>query len=217
MKIVNNNVKKIIIFTSCDTSDNHAEFIREGFNYSYWKENCHKILKEITNTNLNIMCTFNNLCLTENFKVFISDIYDMTQHSIGFQDIRTIFNIQPLSFPIYQSIEILDYDIFEKIINEIQDLLNSYVLKKENNKIISKGFSSIDVNKFQMIKNLIKNSKINNKVNKENFIYFLQQCKIRNKKDHYDIFNDNNYRRFFSRIYNHNIKIPILNLRNDFT
>jgi hypothetical protein len=160
LKIINNNVKNIIIFTSCDTSGDHAEFIREGFNYSYWKENCHKILKEITNINLNIMCTFNNLCLTKNFKVFINDIYDMTQYSIGFQNTRTIFNIQPLSLPIYQSIEILDYDIFEKIINEIQDLLNSYILKKENNKIISKGFSSIDVNKFQMIKNLIKNSKI---------------------------------------------------------
>ena len=202
LKKINNKVKQIIIYTSCDTSGEHAEFIREGLNYSLWKQNCHTILKEVDNSNLNIMCTFNNLCLTQEFKTFINDIYDMTEHSINKKDIRTFFSIQPLANPIYQSIEILDYDIFENIINEIQDLLNSYEIKQKDGIIVSKGFLPVNIKKFNSIKNIIKNNNQikNNLNNRKDFLYFLNQTKIRNNKDYSKIFNDNNYRRFFTRI-----------------
>jgi organic radical activating enzyme len=216
LKEVENNVKRILIYTSCDTAGPESEFIREGFKYSFWKENCHRILKEIKNSDLNIMCTFNNLCLTENFKVFINDVYDMTKHSIGEKETRTFFNIQPLADPMHQSIEILDYNIFENIINEIEELINSYHLKKEDGIITSKGFLKVNIIKFKNIKNIIMNTKQNNLNNKINFLYFLNQCKIRNGKDFYTIFNDNNYRRFFSKTYHKNTKFPLNIIKNDF-
>jgi hypothetical protein len=200
LKIINDKVKQIFIYTSCDSSGEHAEFIREGLNYQTWKHNCHTILKEIKNCNLNIMCTFNNLCLTNEFKVFINDVYDMTQYSIGQQQSKIHINIQPLFYPVYQSIEILDYDVFKDIINEIEELLNSYHLEYKNGIIVSKGFSLLNIEKFNIIKELVKNSSKNNKDNKNNFLYFLNQCKIRNGKDYLKIFTDKNYQHFIFKI-----------------
>jgi organic radical activating enzyme len=198
LKTINDKVKQIFIYTSCDSSGEHAEFIREGLNYQTWKHNCHAILKEIKNSHLYVMCTFNNLCLTNEFKVFINDVYDMTQYSIGEKKSRIFFNIQPLSFPKYQSIEILDYDVFKDIINEIEELLNSYRLKYKNGIIVSKGFSLLNIEKFYNIKKIIKNNEIKNKIKiKKNFLYFLNQCKIRNRKDYLKIFTDKNYSIFF--------------------
>ena len=216
LKELQNNVKKITIYTSCDTSGKHAEFIREGLDYSYWKENCHRILKEINNSNLNIMCTLNNLCFTNEFKVFINDIYDMTEYGIGKNDVRTYFNIQPIANPAYQTIDILDYDIFENIIKEIEDLLNSYILKKENGIIISKGFLKMNVEKFHSVKRIIKNSKQNDNRNRQGLLYFLKQCKIRNGKDFFDVFNDINYRRYFLRLQNkEEVKTPLIIIKTN--
>ena len=64
LKNIKDKVKKIIIYTSCDSSGKHAEFIREGLNYNLWKQNCNRILKKINKVQLFIMCTFKNLCLT---------------------------------------------------------------------------------------------------------------------------------------------------------
>jgi molybdenum cofactor biosynthesis enzyme MoaA len=209
MKLVEKNVKQIFIYTSCDSSGEHAEFIREGLNYEYWKENCHRVLNELKKSNLNIMCTFNNLCLTNEFKTFINDVYDMTQYSIGEKESRIYINIQPLAFPMHQSIEILDYDIFKDIINEIEDLLNSYYLEYENGVISKKGFLEVNIKKFEHIKYKIKNSKNNHIKNKKNFLYFLDQCKIRNGKDYFNIFNDDNYKKYFFRIINEFQKFKI--------
>jgi organic radical activating enzyme len=200
IKNIERNIKKIEIFVSCDSSGKHAEFIREGLNYSEWKNNCYKILNELESCNITIMCTLNNLCLTEEFKVFINDIYDMTQYSIGKRISRIYFNIQTLFHPIYQSIKIIDYDIFKDIIQEIEDLLISKELKFENGVIITKGFLRENIKKFKIIKNIIANSNENNDINKKNFVYFLDQCKIRNGKNYKDFFNDKNYLKFFERI-----------------
>ena len=224
MKLVEKNVKQVFIYTSCDSSGEQAEFIREGLTYNFWKENCYRVLKEINNSHLNIMCTFNNLCLTEEFKTFINDVYDMTQYSIGQKESKVYINIQPLAFPIHQSIEILDYDIFGNKINEIEKLLNSYHLKYENGVISTKGFLDVNIKKFNIIKYKIKNSKNNHLNNKKNFLYFLDQCRVRNGKDYFNIFNDDNYRKYFIRIIkqsktfnninNKNFYNPILNELN---
>lgn len=128
----------------------------------------------------------------------------MTEYSIGKKKSAIFFSIQPLFYPVYQSVKILDYDVFEGIIKEIQELLNSYEIsyeKKEKDAvIISKGFSIINIEKFNAIKDLIKNSNENTKKNKENFMYFLEQVKIRNNKSYNDFFNDKNYFNYFQKI-----------------
>ena len=139
----------------------------------------------------------------------------MTQYSIGHKEAKVYFNIQPLAFPKYQSIDILEYDIFENIINEIQELLKSYELKYENGVISTKGFIKLNIKKFNNIKKIIKNNQIENKSNvQKHFLYFLNQCIIRNKKNYSDFFVDENYKNFFSKIKKNNSFI--INLKKDF-
>ena len=201
IKLLENKVKNVNIFTSCDTSGEHAEFIREGLNYDYWKSNCYRILEELDFTNLNIMCTLNNLCLSDNFIIFINDIYDMTKFSIGKTNGRTYLNIELLLFPEFQAIDFLDYDLFLPIIDKIENVIyNMKVIKDNDGVIINKGFSEIEINRFFRIKKIICSNKKNNKEKRDNFLLFLAEISRRNNKNYLDIFKDKQYIDLFERI-----------------
>ena len=204
IKLLKNKVKNINIFTSCDTSGEHAEFIREGLNYDYWKSNCYRILNELDFVTLNFMCTFNNLCLSNNFITFINDINDMTIYSIGKKERRVFLNIELLLHPEFQSIDFLDYDLFRSIITKIENEIEKMeVIIDKDNLISSKGFSRIELNKFFRIKKIISSKNKKNDLEiKNNFLLFLEEISRRNNKNYLDIFKDNQYIKFFERIKN---------------
>jgi organic radical activating enzyme len=197
-------VKHINIFTSCDSYGEDAEFIREGFNYEYWKSNCYYLLNELETANINIMCTINNLCLSNNFIKFVNDIYDMTSLSIGKRKARTYLNTEILMVPIFQAIDFLDYDLFEPIITKIEETLKKMKVKRDENEIIiSKGFTDIEIQRFSRVRKILtaKLQKENIKNNlKINFVKYIKEISRRNNKDYLKIFNDDHYQEFFNRI-----------------
>lgn len=205
-------VKHINIFTSCDTSGSHAEFIREGLDYEYWKNNCYYLLRELNDANINIMCTVNNLCLSENFVNFIHDIYDMTEFSIGRKRARTYFNTEILMVPVFQAIDFLDYDLFEPIITKIENELKRMKMQKNENKIIiSKGFTAIEVERFLRVKKIIMSNKENDDAKyklKKNLVKYIKEIGRRNNKNYLEIFKDEHYQKFFERIENGETKKP---------
>lgn len=197
-------VKHINIFTSCDSSGSQAEFIREGLNYEYWKSNCYYLLNELNEANINIMCTINNLCLSDKFITFINDIYEMTEHSIGRKRARTYFNMEILMVPVFQAIDFLDYDIFEPIITKIENVLQKMHVERDSNKIItSKGFSNIEINRFSRVRKIIFSNTQKETIRenlKINFIKYISEVGRRNKKNYLEIFDDEQYQVFFERI-----------------
>jgi hypothetical protein len=203
LKSLENKVKKINIFTSCDSYGADAEFIREGLKYEHWKSNCYDILNEVNNANVNVMCTLNNLCITNNFKKFLKDVYDMTQYSIGRKWTRTYLNMEMLVTPPFMCVDILDYDLFENIINEIETLLESMEAQKDSEgNIISKGFSDVEIKRFHRIKKVIQTTdKPNRNELKKDLLSYLTQLGNRNDKKFLEIFNDDHYKEFFKRIF----------------
>ena len=73
-KIVSNNmVKRLQIFTSCDTWGKQAEYIRVGLNYDQWYYNLWNLALRYPDLDVTIMCTFNLLSIPQ-FRNFLKDI-----------------------------------------------------------------------------------------------------------------------------------------------
>lgn len=66
-------IRKITIYTSCDTQGSHAEYIRNGLNYNRFYSNLWNLCLNHPNIDVSIMCTFSLLSIP-NFKNFLVDM-----------------------------------------------------------------------------------------------------------------------------------------------
>jgi organic radical activating enzyme len=75
MKIIQEKkaIKEFVLYTSCEAYGDKAEYIRHGLNYQEWLTNCESIIKDIPNSRLSLMCTYNILSITS-FKDMLQDI-----------------------------------------------------------------------------------------------------------------------------------------------
>jgi hypothetical protein len=78
MKIIQENkaVKKFKVYTSCEAHGKRAEYIRFGMNYDRWLSNCHRVLAEISDSQLTVMAAYNILSMSS-FKDLMNDVIDM--------------------------------------------------------------------------------------------------------------------------------------------
>ena len=67
-----NKIKDFLMYTSCDTYGEQAEYIREGLVYDKWLANCEYVLQN--DIPLHVMITANALCV-DSFYDFIKDLY----------------------------------------------------------------------------------------------------------------------------------------------
>ena len=67
------NLQKVSVYTSGEAHGKRAEYIRPGMNYDEWMNNCQTYLREVPNSRLIFMCTYNILSITS-FKDFLGDI-----------------------------------------------------------------------------------------------------------------------------------------------
>lgn len=75
MKIIQEKkaVQEFVLYTSCEAHGAKAEYIRNGLNYNEWLSNCEAIVRDIPNSRLSLMCTYNILSITS-FKNMLQDI-----------------------------------------------------------------------------------------------------------------------------------------------
>lgn len=66
-------VKDFKLYTSCEAHGNRAEYIRFGLNYDQWLKNCETVLRQVPDSRLTIMSTFNILSVTS-FKFMLEDL-----------------------------------------------------------------------------------------------------------------------------------------------
>ena len=71
--VANNMVKRLQIFTSCDTWGKQAEYIRVGLNYDQWYYNLWNLALRYPDLDVTVMCTFNLLSIPQ-FRNFLKDI-----------------------------------------------------------------------------------------------------------------------------------------------
>lgn len=79
--VENKLVKKLKIFTSCDTHGEQAEYIRKGLNYTRWYNNLWNIMLKYPALEVTIMVTFNLLSIPR-FEYFLRDILAIRQAAV---------------------------------------------------------------------------------------------------------------------------------------
>ena len=69
-------IKEFKMFTSNEAHGKRAEYIRYGLKYDYWYNNVDRILEEIPNSKVTLMCTYNLLSVTS-FTEFLKDMFEL--------------------------------------------------------------------------------------------------------------------------------------------
>lgn len=90
-------VKRLQIFTSCDTWGSQAEYIRQGLNYRKWYYNLWNLTLRYPTLDVTIMCTFNLLSIP-NFKLFLNDVLSIRRSAMAINKLNGIRGVN-LDFP----------------------------------------------------------------------------------------------------------------------
>jgi organic radical activating enzyme len=69
-------IKEFKLFTSNEAHGKKAEYIRHGLKYDYWYSNVDRILGEIPDSKVTMMCTYNLLSVTS-FTDFLKDMFEL--------------------------------------------------------------------------------------------------------------------------------------------
>jgi len=92
------NIHEFHLYTSCESTGAHAEYIRDGLDYTQWKKNITRILEEGNCHGVHIMMTINSLCLFT-----ITDFFDeMLELKKQYGKNPTV-SVNLLRFPSFQS------------------------------------------------------------------------------------------------------------------
>ena len=75
MTIIQNNkcIKEFRMYTSCEAHSAKAEYIRYGLDYKQWLASCESIIRDIPDSRLHLMATYNILSVTS-FKSMLEDL-----------------------------------------------------------------------------------------------------------------------------------------------
>lgn len=147
------NQKKIEglhIFTSLDGYGSYAEYGRHGLNYSAWLKNANKILSEIPETQLTIMCTTNIFSIPE-FHKFLEMILELKTLYPGH---RVTSDINILRFPHHQNLSIVTDELKSSF-----DSCLEFLKKNPTNLDLSipvPGFSVFEINRLERLIEYVK-------------------------------------------------------------
>ena len=110
------------IYTSNESMDKHAEYIRDGLNYAQWSYNMRQIMELKRVRALHDMCTINALCL-ESLPEFLTSLMLWKQHyGANFPN----FTLNILRFPSFQSPLVLPDYIRMQHRDRLQDWLDKW-------------------------------------------------------------------------------------------
>lgn len=163
--ITQKKIRQFKVFTSIDTWGAQAEYIRTGLDCTHWEHNMKRILS--TGLSINLMCTFNVLCVT-NFQSLLEKIIEWRKE-YGIKAIK--FDTPYLKEPRHWMINILTDDFLPYMDNTLQFL-------KDN----AEWFSELEYEKFKRVRDYMVDHTISPEI--------IQL----GRKDFYRFFNENDRR-----------------------
>lgn len=177
------NFKDFEIFTSCETTGDHADFIRSGLDYEVWLSNLEHLAKNANATGITVMMTINALCL---FRItdFLDDIVALKTKLDNKKLFRLSLNI--LRFPSFQSVNILPQDAKNRIADNIQVWIDNNKDNIENGELLN--IERLVVYLREVDKSYEDQDSIEAKIN--DFDVFYTQYGNRNGMNFRDIFAD---------------------------
>lgn len=194
-------VKRLQIFTSCDTWGKQAEYIRPGLNYQKWYYNLWNLSLRYPNLDITIMCTFNLLSIPQ-FKKFLNDVLIFRRSATVINKVSGIRGIN-LDFPYlrhprYLSALIAD----ESMINNFADIVRWAECNVANYKEFdySDGFYPHEIDNLKRLVNILRNEdpdSIENLIARRDFYLYIGQHDVRNKLNFKEIFPE--FEAFYTR------------------
>lgn len=150
-KIINENrVNEFIIFTSCESWGNQAEYIRNGLDFNLFLENVEYILSELPKVTINIMATFNAMSVF-GYEKLIDKVFELKQkyqnperYWVSAVQLDTSY----LRWPEHQSVKILNKDHKDLILKAAKKAFYYSTPKFNHNNF---GFSETEVQKIKRI------------------------------------------------------------------
>ena len=116
------DIPSLDIYTSNESVDSAAEYIRDGLDYQLWMQNAQELLTHDHIRALHVMCTINALCLTT-LPNFLSQLMGLKQQH-GKE--RVSFTLNILRFPSFQSPLVLPDELRTQFKNNLQAWLDTY-------------------------------------------------------------------------------------------
>lgn len=174
-------VKELIIYTSCDTAGNHADYIRNGLNYDKWTDNCEKILSSTERVSMVIMSTFNALSIARYKELmwFGYNIKNKYNSSRRYWNPVAMVDSSYLRFPHHQAVNILPAEWASKV-EEIADWAEGYRMlntpKGTEWQPWHMGFTDIEITKLRRIADWMRVplDEVSLAKNRANFYHFFK-------------------------------------------
>ena len=125
---------EVDIYTSQESVDRQAEYIRDGLDYQHWIDNVQKLLDSDRVRAVHCMATISALCLDS----LPSLLYQLQEFKQQYGRERVSFTLNILRFPSFQSPLVLPTDLRTKFKDSLQNFLdrnreNSYMHEHELN------------------------------------------------------------------------------------
>ena len=127
---------EVDIYTSQESVNQQAEYIRDGLDYTHWINNVQKLLDSNRIRAVHCMATINALCLD----TLPSLLYQLQEFKQQYGRERVSFTLNILRFPSFQSALVLPDDLRTHYRDQLQDFLdcnrdNSYMHEHEHNHV----------------------------------------------------------------------------------
>ena len=139
-------IRKFSFFTSIDSWGKQAEYMRTGLECDHWERNMKAVLD--TGTTVNLMCTFNVLCVT-NFKQLLEKVIEWRKE-YGKNSVK--FDTPYLKEPPHWMINILP----KEFLTYMDDTL-------EFIKTNDRWFDNVEYEKFKRVTNYMKENPVDEK------------------------------------------------------
>lgn len=181
------NIKEFTFYTSLDTWGPAAEYIRTGLNCEIFEKNLKKLISEIPEMHITIMCTFNALSL-HSFDEFLVKILEWKKFSAK-NGGRLTLDVSYLKDPAFLGLMILP----KAWLSKFQTILNSM---KKSTHLGDVGFSDFEITKFERLTKYFGESTLNSQDRiRSNFASFIEISDQRKKTSFETTFPE--YRSFF--------------------
>jgi len=176
-KIIDNElVSEFIIFTSCDTYGEQANYIRNGFEYNLFYERVDFLLSKFKTITIDVMSTYNALSVP-NYKGLIKDIITLKErhhNPYRYWGSAILLDSSYLRWPKHQTVKILDKS-WVKEIDEQAKLVDFYEQVRIG--LDGFGFTDMEINKIKRIKDwfISEEDESETKRNRKDFYNFVNE------------------------------------------
>jgi organic radical activating enzyme len=150
IKIIEENdlVKELVVYTSCDTWGDQAEYIRNGLEFDKFWANVNKVLSQTKKVVVVFMSTYNALSVFR-YKELIKGVYELKKRYNSkdrYWNPAVFLDSSYLRHPLHQSVQILPHDFSDNIYSHY---LLADSLRDHDDEF--PGFVDIEVDKIKRI------------------------------------------------------------------